>query len=82
MQGIDTLDFWELLRFQQRVIKNKKRSRFTYRNPLKLLARPARLEHATCGLEVHCSIQLSYGRMLPLHENLKCITTAPLLVKR
>jgi hypothetical protein len=26
-------------------------------------ARPAGLEPATCGLEVRCSIQLSYGRI-------------------
>jgi hypothetical protein len=28
-----------------------------------LMARPARLERATCGFEVRRSIQLSYGRM-------------------
>jgi hypothetical protein len=27
------------------------------------LARPARLERATCGFEVRRSIQLSYGRI-------------------
>ncbi len=32
-------------------------------NPLILLARPARLERATYGFEVRCSIQLSYGRV-------------------
>ena len=28
------------------------------------LARPAGLEPATSGLEIHCSIQLSYGRSM------------------
>ena len=30
---------------------------------LKVLVRPARFERATYGLEVRCSIQLSYGRV-------------------
>lgn len=30
------------------------------------LARPARLELATYGFEVRCSIQLSYGRLVSL----------------
>ena len=30
---------------------------------LEILARPARLERATCGFEVRRSIQLSYGRI-------------------
>ena len=33
-------------------------------NPLILLVRPARFERAAYGLEVRCSIQLSYGRIL------------------
>ncbi len=33
-------------------------------NPFCLLARPARFERATYGLEVRCSIQLSYGRVI------------------
>jgi hypothetical protein len=32
-------------------------------NLLICLARPARLERATCGFEVRRSIQLSYGRI-------------------
>jgi hypothetical protein len=36
--------------------------RFATRNAL---VRPSRLERETCGLEVRCSIQLSYGRTGP-----------------
>ena len=35
-------------------------------NSLKILARPARLERATCGFEVRRSIQLSYGRAVAM----------------
>ncbi len=35
-------------------------------NLLKKLARPARLERATCGFVVRRSIHLSYGRVLTI----------------
>ena len=37
-------------------------------NSLILLVRLARLERATCGLEVRCSIQLSYRRLFLKQE--------------
>jgi hypothetical protein len=38
---------------------------------LGILARPARLERATCGFVVRRSIQLSYGRMILLRKILE-----------
>ena len=43
-------------------IKSLIRKNYYRNNFLILLARPARLERATCGFEVRRSIQLSYGR--------------------
>jgi hypothetical protein len=34
----------------------------------KKLATPARFERATCGLEIRCSIQLSYGAVSRRHR--------------
>ena len=34
----------------------------------RFLARPAGLEPAACGLEIRCSLQLSYGRADPDHR--------------
>ncbi len=42
-------------------LKNKRLSAKTLK-ALISMARPARFEHAAYGLEVRCSIQLSYGR--------------------
>ena len=47
-------------------------------NSLILLARPARLERATCGFVVRRSIHLSYGRNILLHKIL--VTFSSLLM--
>ena len=44
------------------LVTEKKRLLKKSSNPLISLARPARLERATCGFEVRRSIHLSYGR--------------------
>jgi hypothetical protein len=36
-------------------------------HPMWFMARPARLERATCGFVVRRSIHLSYGRFIPNH---------------
>ena len=41
---------------------NKKGFQLKAENLCYQVARPARFEHAAYGLEVRCSIQLSYGR--------------------